>query len=193
MTARNLSLAVVLAACAAGPKIREQRLPSGQLLERATYAGDTREGEYASFYSDGTHHASGRYVAGKRDGMWREWHENGKPWLEGAYRAGVRTGPWVEYDYTGKKMFEGTFVNGRVDGAWRSYGYDGVDRASGTAADGRLEGRLVIYMRDGGRYEETWHANQRDGTVTGYDAKGEVTETTEFRNGVEVKGGDGAK
>jgi uncharacterized protein len=186
---RNLVVLFASGACAHAPEIREHRLPSGQLIERATYVGDVREGAYESWYSDGARHASGRYVAGKREGAWHEWHENGRPWLEGGYVAGLRSGPWIEYDYTGLKMFDGTYAGGLLQGPWHSYNSKGGDRETGASIAGKLDGTVIMTFPKN-RVEATWRDNKLHGPMTIYDDKGSVVEKHEFRDGVEVKGSD---
>ena len=178
-----------LGACQAAPRSGtfKRRALNGQVLERGNYRDGKLQGDWASYYSDGTPHARGHYVAGLRDGVWREWHENGKLWLEGAYRDGKRAGPWVEYDFTGTKSFEGSYANDRLDGAWRSYSFGGGERASGRSVDGKLEGVVVMRTDEGMRIETTWKANKLEGPTTVYDAAGAVVRVVQYRGGLEVK------
>jgi antitoxin component YwqK of YwqJK toxin-antitoxin module len=165
-----------------------KRTVGGTVIEEASYdEAGAMHGAYVSRYSNGAPHASGQYVHGQRDGRWVFTHENGKVWIEATYANGVPHGDWRETDYTGTKLFEGRYDRGRLDGDWTTWRPDGSVRTAGHSTAGRLEGPIVFREADGARMETSYRDNRLHGRLTSYDAKGEVTRTLEFVDGVEQK------
>lgn len=87
----------------------KQYHPSGQLSMEGSFKNKLREGEWNSWYEDGTLWSSGSFKAGKRDGKGIVYHPNGTKNIEGTYEEGRRTGVWKSWDESGNLISEQRF------------------------------------------------------------------------------------
>ncbi len=67
----------------------------------------------------------GPVVDDLRDGEWVSWYENGSIWSKGNFRKGIREGYGVVYHLNGKVQIEGDYLNGNPIGIWKSYDASG--------------------------------------------------------------------
>ena len=89
--------------------MEKQYYPEGQLNMEGKFKNDLREGEWKSWYEDGTLWSSGSFKAGKRDGKGIVYHPNGSKNIEGTYEEGRRIGLWKAWDESGNILSEQRF------------------------------------------------------------------------------------
>ncbi|MBZ0243678.1 MAG: hypothetical protein K8F24_10720 [Bacteroidales bacterium] len=87
----------------------KQYYPGGQLKMEGSFENTLREGEWKSWYEDGTLWSSGSFKAGKRHGIGIVYHPNGTKSIEGTYEEGRRTGLWKSWDESGNLISEQRF------------------------------------------------------------------------------------
>ncbi len=99
-----------------------------QLEKKGHYADDLEEGEWKTYYDNGSLKSQGTYVKGQYHGLWKTYHENGSLESQANYVNGQCHGQYTRYKkYDGKvkphghKMSEGTFVDGKQHGTWSYY------------------------------------------------------------------------
>lgn len=108
------------------------------------------EGEYISYFKDGTVKNTGffkdnistdewRYyfesgelrmvgdvINGKNHGLWQYYYESGEKKMEGHLVEGRRTGDWLIYSTNGFKQSEGKYENNARVGTWKYYRSSGA-------------------------------------------------------------------
>lgn len=89
--------------------MEKQYYPGGELSMEGSFSNDLREGEWKSWYEDGTLWSTGSFKAGKRDGKGIIYHPNGNKSIEGSYKEGIRTGLWMAWDEAGNIISEQQF------------------------------------------------------------------------------------
>ena len=87
----------------------KQYYPEGQLNMEGSFKNKLREGEWNSWYEDGTLWSSGSFMAGVRHGKGIVYHPNGTKSIEGTYEEGRRTGLWKSWDEAGNLLSEQRF------------------------------------------------------------------------------------
>ncbi|MDA3944328.1 MAG: hypothetical protein PF694_12410 [Bacteroidetes bacterium] len=87
----------------------KQYYPSGTLSMEGSYKNDLREGEWKSWYEDGSLWSTGYFKSGKRHGEGIVYHPNGKKQIAGTYDEGQRTGLWLAWDEDGNVISEQRF------------------------------------------------------------------------------------
>lgn len=74
---------------------------NGQIKTEGSFSNGKRDGEWKSFYEDGTPWSLNTYKEGILDGAYMAWHENGQVRIEGQYINGVETGIWKYFTADG--------------------------------------------------------------------------------------------
>lgn len=87
----------------------KQYYPEGQLKMEGRFQNKLREGEWKSWYEDGTLWSIGTFKAGKRHGKGIVYHPNGTKSIEGTYEEGRRIGVWKSWDESGNLLSEQRF------------------------------------------------------------------------------------
>jgi len=117
------------------------------------------EGDWITYYDDGTTRAEGIYENGLRVDKWKFYHPDGKVSQKGSYRKGKPHGEWRWYHRDGSIKREETYRRGRGDGEAVEYDEEGNVVAKGSYIDG---------LKDG-----DWFYTVGDHTVTGAYRDGE--------------------
>jgi antitoxin component YwqK of YwqJK toxin-antitoxin module len=124
-----LPLSLCLLLCPQATEVRHEAWPNGN--PRAEYAvevgpdGESREGEFRSWYEDGTLESEGKYKDDRRTGRWTFHHPDGSPSAEGSYSRGQETGNWELFHPGGERRGKGRYSKGLREGVWRFYQPDG--------------------------------------------------------------------
>lgn len=114
-------------------EVRREAWPGGQ--PRAEYTvevtadGESREGEFRSWYEDGTLESEGKYRDDRRSGQWTFHHPNGQISAEGGFSKGQETGAWELFHENGQRSAKGRYSDGLRDGVWRFWTADGEEDA----------------------------------------------------------------
>jgi len=174
--------------------VLEQYFQDGQPKLKATIRDGVRyEGEYTSYYPDGTKLLNGSYVDGKRHSSWYHFNEDGSIRVIEVYRYGKlqeeypKNGVFEAYWPDDIKKSEYTYKKGEKDGPFKEYYNKGewrteevIDEFGAKRKVQRLYGTQVIRE---GKYKN----GQLHGTVTSYKENGKVDEVTEYKMGQKVK------
>jgi antitoxin component YwqK of YwqJK toxin-antitoxin module len=79
----------------------EWKFRSGENTEEGKYIIGLRDGQWKTYYSDGTLRFRGSYVQGNPDGQHLYYYENGKLKEEQYYRMGLRQRTWKKFNEEG--------------------------------------------------------------------------------------------
>lgn len=108
-----------------GPLWRWHR--NGQMEGKEYYVNGNAEGEWQSWYEDGTKRALGSFRDGAKTGLWTYRFDTGKVETEITY--GEDGNDAVEYYANGNRKFEGRFWHGGKIGQWTYWDGDGTEKA----------------------------------------------------------------
>ncbi len=85
------------------------KLTSGDYTEEGNYIIGLKDGQWKSYYEDGTLKFKGNYVQGNPDGQHLYYYETGKIKEEQHYRMGIRQKTWKKYDEEGTPVLTITY------------------------------------------------------------------------------------
>jgi hypothetical protein len=86
----------------------------GKVREVGTFDDDLEQGDWITFFADGTPEEEAVMVEGELHGPWRLFRSDGSLAVEGTYEEGVRTGVWLDFDEEGTAVRERIYVDGRL-------------------------------------------------------------------------------
>lgn len=169
------------------------------------------QGEYLSYYEDGSPEYVKYYVDNKLDGRFIQYHPNGKIGYESFYKNGKQEGKTTIYFDDGSPNLSQTYANGILDGydmsyypngkieyifhyknglknGEYSYYYEnGIKKATGTFVNGSLEGVAKRYNMKGGIKEiETFKNDRLDGECQMYYSNGQLKFKGNVKNSQKV-------
>jgi len=165
------------------------------------------DGEWVTWYDDGSKKESGMYRAGVREGSWKGWFNNGQKKYVLTYKNDLKHGLYTEWgndgrlrkdieynkglpiseyivEYDGEGYTEINFRNGELSGSWIKWYSSGKKSEEG----------LYKYGKKGGLWTG-WHENEKkkyqarykdgniDGPYTEYDEKGQTIKNINYNNG----------
>lgn len=81
----------------------------GEILLKGNYKEGLRDGEWLSWYADGTIWSKGYFLKGKRDGKSWIYHPNGALRMKGSYKNGQKIGKWIIFNEEGVIIAEEEF------------------------------------------------------------------------------------
>lgn len=108
-----------------GPLWRWHR--NGQMAGKEYYINGDAEGEWQSWYGDGTKRALGTFRDGAKVGRWTYRYDTGKIRTEVTY--GEDGNATTEYYPDGNRKFEGRYWRGGKVGQWTYWDRDGTEKA----------------------------------------------------------------
>ncbi|MBI1286284.1 MAG: hypothetical protein GC178_01785 [Flavobacteriales bacterium] len=89
------------------------------------FSGRLLDGDYDSFYPDGSLKEKGEFKKGLKHGEWMMWYENGQLKEVAEFRKGEKHGDYTSYDPKGNVMIQGVFKRGTYAGlkksAWKQF------------------------------------------------------------------------
>jgi antitoxin component YwqK of YwqJK toxin-antitoxin module len=151
---------------------------SGQIIIKKTYfdkeetkiqevismskVDSTLQGEYQSFYLNGSLATTGFYNNNQSDSLWRFYFENGKEKAIGNYQKGQQTGEWTYYFENGNIKAKGLFKNNIKHGQWTFFFENGTEKSTGIYFDGKKEG-IWNYLYEEGSLKAQAYYDQGDG------------------------------
>ena len=83
------------------------------------------EGEYKSYYLDGSIQETGYYTQGNKDGNWEKFNEKGKTTGVANYKDGKKHDKWMIFDDNGTKRVEIFYNEGMKVNTWTMWDQDG--------------------------------------------------------------------
>ncbi len=174
--------------------------------------GNTREGMFTYYWSNGNKKYEGEYSAGKVDGQWTYWYFNGEKRCEGKYEKGDQQGEWSYYHKNGKlktkptyiddekngasvffydngdKLEEANFSKGNLDGEFTVYYIGGKVKTKGKYLKDSLEGTYEHYWENGNlSYKGEYSDNKRVGVWQFFHANGKQSCEVEYKKGKFIK------
>ena len=118
---------------------------NGKTFVKCSYRNYIIQGNYESYYFDGTPNNFIHYKNGYKDSISKSYYYGGKIRNEGRYSLGEKTGEWKYYYSNGKINYIENYVDGEEEGAEILYNEDGSKDRLITYHKGNLEGPYVYY------------------------------------------------
>ncbi|UTW66381.1 TonB family protein [bacterium SCSIO 12643] len=119
-----------------------------------------RDGQFETFYSDGSLHQTGKYLNNIQVGLWTIYYPTGEKKSYGNYNAeGEKDSIWISLHQNGKVKSTGQYLNGNRLGEWIGFFDDGdKEYTKHYNEEGKLHGTYVFYgseklVYDTGAYE----------------------------------------
>ncbi|WP_420575725.1 toxin-antitoxin system YwqK family antitoxin [Ekhidna sp.] len=166
-------------------------------------------GEYESFYLNGSLKTYGWYKNNQPDSIWKYFYENGRKKAEGRFKNGIPSGYWRYYFENGNLKSEGILRGNSKEGHWKFYYENDGEKSNGEYAnnsktgiwnyfyeDGSLKAQSIIenglgqytefYPSGARRMEGTNRNDKSEGEWIYYYESGELEAIGEFSNGLKT-------
>lgn len=104
--------------CACSEKdARVQELPEKQ----------PNDSEFTSVYYPGGEllKMQGKEINGKKEGEWRSWYEDGTQWSLTTFKEGIKEGKTITWFENGQMRYQGSYTNDQRSGKWTFYDQNG--------------------------------------------------------------------
>jgi len=171
-----------------GPWKKEYR----SLISLLNTWNSTKNGYLSIRYMNGRTMGGGNMKNGCPDGSWEHYNYYGHLTSKGAFIGGLKSGVWLERRYwefyssktkreTAGLMEEhrGDYLNGQRTGVWTEYQYTTIEKT--------IRGRKRLVKKAYPVARGTYVAGVQEGTWIELDEDGNVTKTTVYHDGREVK------
>ncbi len=124
----------------------------GEPLKEEFLVNDKGEldGDYTSFYEDGTIKTTGYFSKNISTGEWSYYYPNGELRMVGNVENGINEGLWEYFYEAGAKKMEGSLVHGQRDGLWVIYNTTGTKQSEGYYKENKRVGTWKYYAASGG-------------------------------------------
>lgn len=155
----------------------------GTLKSVGKYKNDKPVGRWKYFYQNSTIESEGIYTQkGTPDGEWKWFYEDGSLHRVENYINGLEDGEYIEYDETGKLIVKGNYEMGLEEGKWLvDFGYY---KEEGEYKGGSKFGNWKSFYDNGKlRFDLNYIDNNLNGTNKWYWYSGTLKEQTSYRNG----------
>lgn len=90
-----------------------------------SFSGRLLDGEYISYFKNGSLKEKGEFKKGLKHGKWMLWYENGNLKEVAEFKNGEKHGNYQSFDLNGNPMMEGVFKKGTYVGlkksAWKQF------------------------------------------------------------------------
>ncbi len=103
---------------------------NGTVKSQGFFSQNVSTGKWRYYFESGELRMVGNVVQGKNNGLWQYYYESGGKKMEGYLEDGKRTGNWVVYASNGAKQSEGRYENNARVGIWKYYASTGGLKAS---------------------------------------------------------------
>ena len=107
----------------------------GTIKSKGSFTNNVSTGEWSYYYLSGELRMVGEVSGGKNVGLWEYFYESGGKKMEGALVEGKRSGLWIIYTANGAKQSEGKYEDNTRVGTWKHYANAGWLKASETIKD----------------------------------------------------------
>lgn len=156
---------------------------NGTIRAQGEFSGGLENGRFTFFDEDGAPRMQGDFLDGRPGLRWTYYHDDGEVLGEGYRHAGDKVGVWSYWSEDGRRYADRHPLPdglGLVLETWP----DGGVRREGFVAGGGPVGRWATYHSNGVRRAAgDFHGGRLDGTVTFWDAAGELLAQGEMRTG----------
>jgi len=102
----------------------------GTIKSQGFFSKNVSRGEWRYYFESGELRMVGNVKDGKNDGLWQYYYESGGKKMEGYLEDGKRTGKWVVFASNGTKQSEGNYKNNARVGIWKYYASTGILKAT---------------------------------------------------------------
>lgn len=133
----------------------------------------TLEGEYQSFYQNGSLATKGFYKENFSDSTWIFYFENGNEKAQGDFKEGKQTGSWVYYFENGNEKAVGLLQENIKHGHWTFYFENGLEKSSGIFFSGKKEG-IWNYLYEEGSLKAQAYFDHGDGVYKEFYPSGKL-------------------
>lgn len=123
--------------------------------------GETLQGNYIRFYSNGNKALEGSFKDGERDGTFLEYYENGKLSCRKHYQNGRLQGPVEVFDKRGKPLQTGGFKSNRLADSVKSFFPSGKVQMASLFVNGKPDGVIKEYFPSGKLRKEMTYKNSK--------------------------------
>lgn len=140
-----------------------------------------------TYYQNGKLHTEIHYKDGLEDGVSKAYYENGNLKYEGNFKSG--TGILYSYYQNGKLKSKTPYQDGKIDGIESIYYEDGRLKSQLPYKQGKWDGLLTTYYNNNHlKTEIPYTFDLMEGTMKGYDDKGEPVFTIQAQAGKLIHG-----
>ncbi|MFY0598564.1 MAG: toxin-antitoxin system YwqK family antitoxin [Cyclobacteriaceae bacterium] len=133
----------------------------------------TLQGEYQSFYQNGSLSTKGFYDKNQSDSSWVFYYENGQQKAFGNYDNGTQNGKWTYFFENGNVKAEGLFQENIKHGHWTFFFENGMEKSSGIYFNGKKEG-IWNYIYEEGSLKAQAYFDQGDGVYKEFYPSGKI-------------------
>jgi len=160
---------------------------NGRVEQKGKYVkGEKAHGDWIWYYSTGDIWREEAFWKGKEDGLATEYSDTGSVVSKGEYIDGKKDGEWF-YEL-GDHREEGKYIEGGKDGEWFYYYHNKKINFRGSYINGDPNGKHFYYYPNGKiKREEYYELGFEEGTWRSYDELGNLTLTSEWQGGKEVR------
>lgn len=131
--------------------------------------------------------AEGNYLRNFSDGEWRSYFFDGTLESQKFYRSGLQDSIYRQYYFGGKKYSEGQYTAGAANGTWKTYNEDGTLYSAVVYENDKRNGKSVYYYSTGKpEVEIDYKDDERDGFYKRFDREGTLIYQLRFDNGTPV-------
>ncbi|MGB0887303.1 MAG: toxin-antitoxin system YwqK family antitoxin [Vicingaceae bacterium] len=151
---------------------------TGNIQRKITHKKDT---SYSiTFYNEGGHQSTGRYINQKKDSTWFYYDLDGYKIASDFYIKGLKNRISYAYYQSGKIAEEKAFFNDFENGKWIKYYENGKIKMEATHENGSLEGKVLFYSITGKRYVRGFYFHStRDKVWLYFEADGNTIKKKE--------------
>lgn len=159
-----------------------------QFKFKGTYDEGLKNGTWEQFLENGQLVKLENYDSGKLDGLYQEYNDKNILLLSATYMDSLLDGDYKKYDINGKLKEEGLYKKGLKENEWNYY-YDEKLSKNSNYKNGKLEGLETQYLSEnnGNHYkyvENNFSNGQLHGISKSFDREGNVTQQTNYNNGL---------
>jgi len=146
--------------------------------------GETLQGNYIRFYSNGNKAMEGNFKEGERDGVFAEYYDNGKLSCKKHYQDGRLQGRVEVFDKVGKPLQTGGFKNNRLTDSVKSFFPSGRVQIAGSFVNGKPDGTVKEYFPNGKIKKEMAYKNSKpNGFAKTYYENGVLESEANYADG----------
>ncbi|MBN2524099.1 MAG: toxin-antitoxin system YwqK family antitoxin [Bacteroidales bacterium] len=99
---------------------------TGIIKQEMTFRNGKLDGEFITYYKDGSINRKGEFIDGRYNGKWEQWAENGKKLYEVHYKNDSLCGDFRIWYSTGVLKQKGVYAENTRSGLWIEYDEAGM-------------------------------------------------------------------
>ena len=159
---------------------------NGTVKSKGRYTGNLETGIWNYYSASGKLEQTGEYKNGKYEGLWTWFYDNGNVKREEEYYNGKNEGSYTEYDQSGNIIAQGKYFDGEREGEWFYKVNDYIEKGSyiGGLRDGKW---VALFLNEKIRYEGNYIQGNPDGLHKFFYENGKVKEEQYYNSGIREK------